>query len=108
MLRGGFSLLVGAAVALARSYQVDGVVVALDPVSRTMLVSHRPIANYMPAMAMPFRVADPHDLDGLHPGARVAFTLEVRKQQSLARHVRRTPGADIEIGPSQERLRIGD
>src|SRR5438093_1577318 len=108
MVRTGFFFLIGATVAAAKSYHVDGVVVALDPVARTMLVSHRPIANYMPAMLMPFRVADARDLEALHPGARVEFSLEVGKQHSLARNIRRTPGADIEIAPPKERLRIGD
>src|SRR5438132_7418061 len=108
MTRVSFFLLIGATVVAARSYHVDGVVVALDPVASTMLVSHRPIANYMPAMLMPFRVADMRELDTLHPGARVEFTLEVGKQHSLARNIRRTPGADIEIAPPKERLRIGD
>jgi Copper binding periplasmic protein CusF len=42
---------------LGKSYAVDGIVVAVDPVARTMLVSHRAIGHYMPAMMMPFRVA---------------------------------------------------
>ena len=40
---------------MAKTYSVDGIVVAVDPASRTMLVSHRAIAHYMPAMLMPFR-----------------------------------------------------
>ena len=39
----------------AKTYAVDGIVVAVDPAARTMLVSHRAIAHYMPAMLMPFR-----------------------------------------------------
>ena len=52
---------------VGRHDDVDGVVVAVDPAARTMLVSHRPIANYMPAMLMPFRVPDGRELAGLHP-----------------------------------------
>src|SRR5687767_3812283 len=109
-MRGRLLILIFLTAALlsAKSYHVDGVVVALDPVARTMLVSHRPIANYMPAMMMPFRVADPADLAPLHPGNRIEFNLEVGKQHSLARNIRRSPGADVEIAPPKERLRIGD
>lgn len=95
-------------LAAARSYHVDGVVVALDPVARTMLVSHRPIGNYMPAMLMPFRVAEPRELDALHPGVRVEFQLDIGRQAAVARNIRRTPGADVEIAPPKERLGIGD
>jgi protein SCO1/2 len=107
-VRGCSFFLLAAALASAKSYPVDGIVVALDPVARTMLVSHRPIANYMPAMVMPFRVADPADLAPLHPGARIEFRLEVGKQQSIARNVRRAAGGDVEIAPPKDKLRIGD
>jgi protein SCO1/2 len=90
----------------ARSFSVDGIVVAVDPVARTMLVSHRAIGRYMPAMMMPFRVAEAGELNGLYPGARVQFDLVVGKTSSLARHVRKT--GDGAIPPPKERLRIGD
>jgi protein SCO1/2 len=90
----------------AKSFAVDGIVVALDPAARTMLVSHRPIDRYMPAMMMPFRVELPGDLEGLYPGARVQFDLVVGKDRSVARHVRKT--GDGEIPPPKEKLPIGD
>jgi protein SCO1/2 len=90
----------------ARSFAVDGIVVAVDPVARTMLVSHRAIGRYMPAMMMPFRVAEAGELDGLYPGARVQFDLVVGKTGSLALHVRKT--GDGEIPAPKEKLRIGD
>jgi protein SCO1/2 len=90
----------------AKSFAVDGIVVAVDPLARTMLVSHRAIGRYMPAMMMPFRVEESRDLNGLYPGARVRFDLVVGKTGSLARHVRKT--GDGEIPPPKEKLRIGD
>ena len=47
---------------LAKTYAVDGIVVAVDPAARTMLVSHRAIAHYMPAMMMPFRAETASEL----------------------------------------------
>src|ERR1044071_9067754 len=73
-------------VLAAKSFSVDGIVVALDPAARTMLVSHRPIGRYMPAMMMPFRVEQPGEMSGLYPGARVQFDLVVEKDRSFARH----------------------
>jgi protein SCO1/2 len=93
-------------VLAAKSFAVDGIVVALDPAARTMLVSHRPIARYMPAMMMPFRVERAGDLEGLYPGARVQFDLQVEKDRSLARHLRKT--GEGEIPPAKEKLRVGD
>lgn len=97
-----------AATLAARSYTVDGIVVAVDPVARTMLVSHRPIGAYMGAMTMPFRVEDAGELQGLHAGARIQFELIVAKDRSIARAVRLTGAGDVEIPPPLDRLRIGD
>src|SRR5438094_812938 len=100
---------------LAKSYAVDGIVVAVDPTARTMLVSHRAIAHYMPAMMMPFRVAQSEELSSLHPGARVEFELVVERDHSLARNVRITGETDIPaakehipIGASMPEFRLMD
>lgn len=53
-----------------------------------MVVAHRPIDNYMPAMTMAFRVGREVDLAKLTPGTRVAFELKVGKHGSLAEKVR--------------------
>lgn len=100
--------LAGVAALAAKSYPVDGIVVALDPAGRTMLVSHRPIARYMGAMMMPFRVDDPRELQGLYPGARIQFDLVVGKDRSIARNVRKSGGGDAEIPAPREKLSIGD
>jgi protein SCO1/2 len=96
----------GPLVLAAKTFFVDGVVVAVDPAARTMLVAHRPVGKYMPAMTMPFRVERASELDGLYPGARVRFDLVVRKDRSVARRVVKT--ADGEIAPPKEKLRIGE
>ncbi len=95
-------------VALAHTYPVDGIVLAVDPASHTMLVSHRPIPHYMPAMVMPFRVDDPGVLDALYPGARVAFDLVVDARRSLARNVRKSGAPDAAIPAPKEQIHIGD
>ncbi|HTS66203.1 MAG TPA: SCO family protein [Candidatus Acidoferrales bacterium] len=94
-----------AAPLFARSYSVDGIVVAVDPAARTMLVSHRPIAHYMPAMTMPFRVAASSDLAPLHPGSRVQFDLTVGRERSVASNVRVT--GQSEIRPASPGIAIG-
>src|SRR5688572_1680178 len=60
-----------------REYPVKGMVLRVDPASRTMIVSHEKIAGLMDAMAMPFEVRDSNDLQGIAPGAVVDFTLVV-------------------------------
>jgi len=97
-----------AAAAFGKTYPVDGIVLALDPVAHTMLVSHRPIARYMPAMVMPFRVEQPADLATLYPGARVQFDLVISNHQSVARNLRKAQGPDAAIAAPKERLHVGD
>lgn len=53
-----------------------------------MVVAHKPIENYMPAMTMAFRVGSEVDLAKLSPGTRVGFELKVGKGVSLAQNVR--------------------
>lgn len=90
----------------AHSYPVDGIVVAVDRAAQTMLVSHRPIAHYMPGMTMPFRVERAAELQALYPGERVRFDLVVGRTQSLARHIVKT--GESEIAPPKEKLHTGD
>src|SRR5450432_2748636 len=101
-------LMVAAAAAFAKTYPVDGIVLALDPAAHTMLVAHRPIARYMPAMVMPFRVDQPADLAALYPGARVQFDLVITNHRSLARNLRKAAGPDALIPAPRERLHVGD
>ena len=104
-MRGCWALLLFAA---AKTYSVDGIVVAVDAPARTMLVSHRPIDGYMPAMMMPFRVADASDLRQLYPGARVEFRLEVGKDHAVARDVHKSGLPDGAIPPAAGMLPMGD
>jgi protein SCO1/2 len=102
------ALVFAAAAAFAKTYPVDGIVLALDPAAQTILVSHRPIAKYMPAMVMPFRVEQPADLAALYPGVRVQFDLVITNHRSLARNLRKAAGPDAPIPAPKERLHVGD
>jgi protein SCO1/2 len=92
---------------IAKTYSVDGIVIAVDPAARTMLVSHRAIAHYMPAMMMPFRAENAAELAALHPGARIAFLLSVTGGRSVARHIRPSGEPDAALAARAEALPIG-
>lgn len=62
--------------------------VETKPELRQMVVAHRPIANYMPAMTMAFRVGRGVDLEHLTPGTRVQFDLEVGRHASVALNIK--------------------
>ena len=105
-------LLVLPFAAAAKTWPVDGIVVAVDPLARTMIVSHRPISNkgenYMAAMSMPFRTLESAELTGLYPGVRIEFELVVEKDRSYARNVHKSGGPDVAIPAPKEQLKIGD
>ena len=92
---------------LAKTYSVDGIVVAVDRAAHTMLVSHRTIAHYMPAMLMPFRAENAAELAALHPGARIAFLLLVSGGRSVARNIRPSGESDATLPPPAKQVPIG-
>ena len=61
-------------------YDIRGSVVAVD-VGRLLLeIDHEAIPGFMPAMTMPYEVADASLLRGLAPGDRVRGTLRVDRR----------------------------
>lgn len=99
------------AISCAKRYQLQGMVLAVRPAERVMVVSHKAIPGVMPAMAMPFRVANPADLAHLVPGTSIDFQLS----QSTARRIRiRKPANEIEqdgrkvaLEPPKETVAVG-
>jgi protein SCO1/2 len=91
----------------AKTYAVDGIVVAVDRAAHTVLVSHRPIAHYMPAMMMPFTAEDGAELASLHAGERIQFDLAVMKARSVARHIRASGEPDGAIPAPATQLAAG-
>jgi protein SCO1 len=96
--------------ACARRFRVEGIVLGIDRPKGTILVSHRPIPGYMPAMAMPFHVSHGRELDALTPGARVAFQLKVGRGKSTLFHLRRIAAAalDVPVPLPAHRIAIGE
>lgn len=72
----------------ASTHAARGLVLATDPASRTITVSHEAIPGVMDAMVMPFAVRAAKDLEGLVPGDRIAFRLKVGKESSVVDRVR--------------------
>ena len=104
--------------ACARRYPVEGLVLRVDRARQTVLVSHDEIRGYMPAMAMPFRVKNAAELEGLAPGARVQFQLRVGKHEAVARHLETRSvapegivednGRKLRLPPTPQKLAIGE
>src|SRR5258707_806278 len=92
----------------AKHSRAEGLVLRADPAQRTLVISHRPIDGFMPAMTMSFPVAVHENLAALKPGARIDFDLRVSKNGSQARRIRvRAIQQDIPITPPANQLAIG-
>ncbi len=105
-------LVIGAAIIItgcAKHFKVDGMVMSLDAARRTVVISHRDIAGYMPAMVMPFRIKHPADLSPLKPGSRVSFQLAVTKRGAVVEHIttRNSSNPNAPISLTASKLAIG-
>jgi protein SCO1/2 len=80
-------------------------VMGMNAAEQTVIVSHRDIPHYMPAMSMPFHVRKPAELAGLYPGAEVEFNLVARKSGSYIERLRRIGGNAV-IEDQGDRIRL--
>jgi protein SCO1 len=71
-----------------KRYPVRGMVLRVDPATRTFVVSHEPIEGLMSGMIMPFEVRQTAELKPLAPGALVDFTLVVGTQAGYATDIK--------------------
>ena len=83
--------------AVATNYSVRGVVKAVKPVERQLVVAHEVIPKYMEAMTMAFNVKDQAILDSVTPGENLAFQLHVTETESWIDNIKKT-GASLGAG----------
>ncbi len=94
---------------------VRGMILSVDPSAHAVLVSHRDIPHYMPAMTMNFHVRSPADLRIFYPGAQVEFKLVARKSGSYIENLHRIGGGSviedrgdrITLPPNPDKVAIG-
>src|ERR1044071_8728160 len=71
----------------AREWDATGTVKELRTNDSTMVIAHEAIADYMPAMTMPFNVKDKSEMLRGSPGDKVNFKLHVTETESWIDHV---------------------
>jgi protein SCO1 len=106
------ALLVFALTALAHAeqkYAANGLILRVDPVHKSIVVSCNAIPGFMEAMTMPFAVADAKELDNLRPGTMIEFTLVVDANSSRAESIRVHSYQGLEPDPlAARRLKLLD
>lgn len=79
----------------ARTYQLNGQVLAVKLETREVLVKHGDIPGFMPAMTMPYTVKDPALLKERVPGELITATLTVEESIGYLSAIARTGSAPI-------------
>ena len=93
--------------AFATQYSASGMVLKVDRVHKSFIVSCDSIPGFMDAMTMPFDVHETKELEGLTPGTMVDFTLIVEGASSYAEHVHVRPYESVEQDPlTARRLKL--
>lgn len=99
-----------------QSYSVTGLVMSLKPLEKQVVIKHKEIPGYMPAMTMPFSVQNTNELSRLIPGEEVTFQLMVADDDAWVEGIKKTgvaqnimpEGAPIRIVRDVDPLEIGD
>jgi len=100
-------LLLSASSRAAQQYSASGVVLQVDQAHKSLVVSCQAIPGFMNAMAMPFDVRFPKELDGVIAGATVEFTLVVGQKSSYAEHIHLRRYDSVEQDPlTARRLKL--
>jgi protein SCO1/2 len=97
-----------------KTFQVRGILRAINFAAQTATIKHEEIPDYMEAMTMPFDVKSMSELEPLKAGDPITFKLVVTDTTSWIEGVKRIPGAPTEdVAPaiaksSGSRLKEGD
>lgn len=84
----------------ARQYTLEGQILAVRPDTNELLIKHGDIANFMPGMTMPFRVAEPKLLEGKSAGDLITATLNVSDTDAWISAVEKTGTAPLAEVPA--------
>jgi protein SCO1/2 len=84
-----------------RAFPLQGQVQAIDAPHKQVVVKHEEIKGFMPAMTMPYDVADVKALDGLAPGDLINATLVVVSNGAHLEAIKKVGTAPLEKPPAE-------
>ena len=85
--------------ATARTYELQGQILAVRPERNEVVIKHEDIKGFMPGMTMPFTVKDPALLSGRERGDLVTATLVVGETQAYLTTLTRTGHQEVTDPP---------
>jgi protein SCO1 len=80
----------------AKSYPLQGQLLAVEPDKKLVTIKHEDIKGFMPAMTMPYAVKDAKALDGLAAGDLINATLSVESGGVFVTDIKKVGSAPLE------------
>jgi|SRR5436190_4216119 len=84
-----------------RTYTLQGQVLTVDAPHKQLTVKHEAITGLMPAMTMPYEVADDRLLNGIAPGDLINATLVIGSNEAHLSAITRVGNAPLEQPPAE-------
>lgn len=94
-------LLAATGLSAAQPHTVQGMLLNIDPATRSITVSCEPIPGYMEAMVMPFVVRDPRALKTMQPGSNLRFTMIEKGHTDFAERIEVIAPTNFESEPTE-------
>jgi protein SCO1/2 len=91
----------------SKQYELNGQILGIKLEDREVLIKHHDIKGFMPAMTMPFKVADAALLEGRQPGDLVTATLVIAGTDAHLSTLTRTGVAPLDVPPAAPAARSG-
>jgi Cu/Ag efflux protein CusF len=81
-----------------REYDVRGIIRSISADRTTLEIEHEAIADFMPAMTMPFSVKEPAIVQDLNVGDAVAFRMRASTAEMWIESIRKIDAAELQLG----------
>ena len=86
-----FSFAAGCQSAREQHYPLQGEVISADAPRGFIILKHGEIPGLMPAMTMQYAVADPRQIETLHPGDKISADLVVSDSKGRLEKIKIVP-----------------
>ncbi len=89
-----------------KQYELEGQILAIRPEANEVIVRHKDIKGFMPAMTMPYTVKDPALLQGKAAGDLITATLVVAETSAHLSTLTKTGHAELPVAPTEPEVSV--